>query len=109
MLALLKLFGKNQLNHLYPKLYDLIRIVATLPVTVASCEWAHSKVKIINNYLCVSMSGERLESLVQINTEHDIANKIELDSLLESFKLAKSKTFIVISITFCSREEISEK
>ena len=55
------------------------------------------------------MSGERLESLVQINTEHDIANKIELDSLLESFKLAKSKTFIVISITFCSREEISEK
>ena len=88
--TLLKLFGKNELNRLYPELYDLVRIVATLPVTVASCERAHSKVKIINNYLRASMSDERLESLVQINTECDIADKIELDSLLESFKLAKN-------------------
>ena len=89
--TLLKLFGKNELNRLYPELYDLVRIVATLPVTVASCERAHSKVKIINNYLRASMSDERLESLVQINTERDIADKIELDSLLESFKLAKNR------------------
>ena len=89
--TLLKLFGKNKLNCLYPELYDLVRIVATLPVSVASCERVHSRVKIINNYLCASMSYERLESLVQINTECDIADKIELDSLLESFKLAKNR------------------
>ena len=36
--TLLKLFGKNELNHLYPELYDVVKIVATLSLTVASCE-----------------------------------------------------------------------
>lgn len=89
--TLLKVFSKNHLDKLYPELYELVKVVATLPVTVASCERAHSKVKIINNYLRASMSDERLENLVLISIERDIADKIELDSLLETFKLAKNR------------------
>ena len=47
---------------------------------------AHSKVEIINTNLHASMSDERLEHLIKVSIEGDIANKIELDSLFELFK-----------------------
>ena len=89
--SLLKVFGKNLISNLYPQLFELVKIVATLPATVASCERAHSKVKIINNYLRASMSDECLESLVQISIERDIADKIELKTLVDTFKLASNR------------------
>ena len=66
----------------------MIVIAATLPVTVVSCERAHSKVKLINNYLRVTMPSERLEDLVEISCERDISDSITLDRMVEAFKLA---------------------
>ena len=82
--TLLKAFGENLISNLYPNLFDVVKIIATLPATVASCERAHSKVKIINNYLRASMSDDRLESLVRISIESDTADKIELDTLINT-------------------------
>ena len=79
--TLLKLFGQNNLHHLYTDLFRMIVIVATLPVTVASC-------KLINNYLRVTISSERLEDLVEISCELDISDSITLDRMVEAFKLA---------------------
>ena len=45
-----------------------------------------SKVKIINTNLRASMSDQRLEHLIKVSIEGDIANKVELDSLFELFK-----------------------
>jgi hypothetical protein len=70
-------------------------LVATLPVTVASCECTHSNVKIIDNNLRVAMSPNRLEDLVQISNERDLANNIELSKLVEIFKLAKPHKFLM--------------
>ena len=55
-------------------------------VSVASCERTHSKVKIFNNYyLRSSMSSDRLEDLVQISSERDIADTIKLETLVDIF------------------------
>lgn len=89
--SLLDVFRKDDLHHLYPDLFEVVKIVATLPVTVASCERTHSKVKIINNYLRAAMSPDRLEDLVQISCERDVAANIELSKLVEIFKLAKPR------------------
>ena len=89
--TLLKVFGENHLQHLYKDLFRIIAIVATLPVTVASCERTHSKVKLINNYLRTATSSERLEDLVEISCERDIADNIELHRLVEAFKLASER------------------
>ena len=86
--TLVKLFGQNNLHHIYTDLFRMIVVVATLPVTVASCERTHSKVKLINNYLRVTMSSERLEDLVEISCERDISDSITLDRMVEAFKLA---------------------
>ena len=79
------------LLYIYPKLFDVVEIVATLPATVATCERACSKVKIINSYLCASMSDDHLERLVHISIERDTADKIELDTLVDTFRLAKNR------------------
>ena len=89
--TLLNVFKTNSLHNLYPNIFNVVKVVATLPVTVASCERAHSKIKIINNYLRASMSDDRLENLVQISIERDMAGRIELDSLVDKFKAAGSR------------------
>ena len=89
--TLLKVFGENLMSKLYPKLFDVVEIVATLPATVATCERARSKVKIINSYLRASMSDDRLERLLHISIERDTADKIESDTLVDTFRLAKNR------------------
>ena len=58
---------------------------------MASCERAHSKVKILNNYLRSSMSSDRLEDLVQICSERNIADTTELETLFDVFKLKSQR------------------
>ena len=93
--TVLQVFSKNDLSTLYDDLYRTISIVATFPVTVASCERTHSKVKIIHNYLQAAMSLERLEDLVQISSERDIADNIELSKLVEVFKLSNNRKLLL--------------
>ena len=88
---LLKVFSKNGLAEVYPRLYEVVRIIAILPVTVVSCERAHSKVKLVNNYLRASMASDRLQDLIRISIERDIAEKIELDTLMINFKTSGNK------------------
>ena len=89
--TLLKVCRKHDLHKLYPELFEVVNIIATLPVTLASCERTHSKIKIINNYFRASMSHDRLESLIQITVEGDLTNKIELSSVLDVFKTSSNR------------------
>ena len=91
-LLFLKLFEQNILHHLYTDLFRMIVIVATLPVTVASCERTHSKVKLINNFLRVTMSSERLENLIRISCERDISDSITLDRMFEALSLQENES-----------------
>ena len=43
--TLLKVFGENLMSKLYPELFDVVEVVATLPATVVTCERAHKKLK----------------------------------------------------------------
>lgn len=91
---ILKKFGEGDLANLYPNLHRVICIAATIPVTIASCERCHSKVKIINNYMRATMDEDRLESLVQISSERDLAQDIKLHSLVDQFALKPRKILL---------------
>ncbi len=63
--------------------------MAKFPVSVSVlCERAPSKVKIINCYLRAAIMPERLENLILISSERDIADRTELEKLVELFKLS---------------------
>ena len=91
---LLKQFRESDLETLYPNLHKIIQIAATLPVTTASCERCHSKVKIISSYLRATMSEERLDNLVLISSERDISSDIELPVLVDQFAIKPRKVIL---------------
>ena len=88
---MLKKFEESDIRNLYPNLYTILQIAATFPVTIASCERSHGKLKIINNYLLASMGEDRLENLVEISSEQDLSKTIPLSSLVDKFAIKTRK------------------
>ncbi len=96
MLSLLYVFSKNDPHNLYADLFRVITIVATLPVTVASCERTHSKVKIISIIICGQLcllTG--LKILFKLVANVKIADNIKLSKLVEVFKLANNRELLL--------------
>ncbi|XP_077314594.1 zinc finger MYM-type protein 1-like [Lithobates pipiens] len=78
-------------NGFAPNVAIALRILLTLPITVASGERSFSKLKIIKNYLRSSMSQERLVGLATLSIENAIAQEIDFEILLKEFANAKAR------------------
>ena len=78
-------------HHLYPNLFELVKICCVIAVTTACCERVHSKLKIINGYLRARMGHARLANLVIASCERDITNKLCLDKLTSHFAIKERK------------------
>jgi len=70
-LELLQLIHRLALNDVYPNIKIALRLLLTLPVTVASCERSFSKLKLIKNYLRSTMGQGRLSGLAILSIEYD--------------------------------------
>jgi hypothetical protein len=75
---------KNNLNEIYVNTSIALRIMLTLPITVASAERSFSKLKIIKNYLRSTMSQQRLNNLAMISIESGIANNLNIADLFST-------------------------
>lgn len=85
---LLKCMWDSDFHRVYTNLCALLKICATVPITSSQCERTHSKVALVKSAIRCSMSDERLEQLVLINVEQDIANNLGLLPLVDAFKLS---------------------
>ena len=68
-----------------------LRILLTLPISLASGERSFSKLKLIKTYIRSSMSQQRLVGLSMISIEHDIAKNIDLKQLVTAFAKQKAR------------------
>jgi hypothetical protein len=68
-----------------------LRILLTIPATVASEERSFSKLKIVKNYLRSTMSQDRLVDLARLSIESEIARKINFDNVITRFALKKAR------------------
>ena len=73
----------------FPNLSIALRILLTMPVTVASAERSFSKLKQIKNYLRTTMSQQRLCNLAIITIENDIYNDLDVNELIKNFASVK--------------------
>jgi len=80
----LKCIHQHSLQDLYPNLEVALQIFLTMPATTATCERSFSKLKLIKNYLRLTMGQEHLSNLAILSIEHVIASKI--DYTLQSSK-----------------------
>ena len=82
-----------------------MRILLTVPVTVASGERSFSKLKLIKTYLRSTMLQSRLSSLGTLSIENEIAENLDFSVLIKDFadKKARKANFlsrILIKLSF---------
>lgn len=90
-LEVLKYLMKNELTQNFPNVSVAMRIVLTLPVTVATAERSFSKLKLIKNYLRSTMSQERLLGLSFTSIEYEVLEKLDLDQTIQDFCEKKAR------------------
>ena len=88
---LLQYICKNRMCEIFSNLTVALRILLTLPVTVASGERSFSKLKLIENYLRTSMTQNRLVNLAILSIEKEIAAGIDLTLVVREFAEAKAR------------------
>ncbi|XP_065684395.1 uncharacterized protein LOC136096748 [Hydra vulgaris] len=74
-----------------PNLCIALRILLTLPVSVASGERSFSKLKLIKTYIRSSMCQDRLVGLATLSIEHELADKLDLKDLVIDFAQKKAR------------------
>ncbi|KAJ8717776.1 hypothetical protein PYW07_005706 [Mythimna separata] len=81
----------RNLKELYPNVWIALRILLTIPVTVASGERSFSKLKLIKTYLRSTISQSRLTNLATLSIENEIAGNIDFDNLIKEFADRKAR------------------
>lgn len=81
----------NDLITVYPNFTVALRILLTLPVSVASAERSFSKLKIIKNYLRSRMVQDRLSNLALISIESDILDQLDIHDIIKKFSQMKAR------------------
>ena len=79
---------------MYTYLAKLLKVAVTVPVTSASAERVHSKLKLVKSSLRSSSANDRMLDIVQIYVEHDIANGLGLSELASEFALKPRKLLL---------------
>ncbi|GJV22738.1 zinc finger MYM-type protein 1-like protein [Tanacetum coccineum] len=66
-------------------LFVELRVLLTIPVTVASAERSFSKLKLLKSYLRSTMSQERLNGLALIAIENRLLESVDYEDLINNF------------------------
>ncbi|XP_047129353.1 uncharacterized protein LOC124809340 [Hydra vulgaris] len=88
-LDVLNYLCQNSLISLYPNTVVALRILLTLPVSVASGERSFSKLKLIKNYLRSSIGQIKLKNLALISIESAMASTLDYTSVINEFAKVK--------------------
>nr|XP_047127691.1 zinc finger MYM-type protein 1-like [Hydra vulgaris] len=90
-IIVLNFIKQHKMQDLYPNTWIAMRILLTIPVTVASRERSFSKMKLIKTYLRSTMSQDRLSSLGTLSIEKNIAENLDFSTLIKDFGDKKAR------------------
>jgi len=87
----LKFLAEQKLLDSVPNLAIALRILLTLPVSVASAERSFSKLNLIKTFVRSTMVQERLDSLAIISIEPVYATSLDMAELIKNFAKQKAR------------------
>lgn len=90
-LEALRIIKKTDRRDLFTNLWISLRILLTIPVSVATCERSFSKLKLIKTYLRSSMMQERLSSLAILAIENEVTKQLNMDDIIANFAKMKAR------------------
>jgi len=73
----------------FPNVLRALSSFVTIPVTSCSCEGSFSKLNIVKTKMRSTMKQERLNSMLMIFVEQNLATTVNYDDVIEEFKLLK--------------------
>lgn len=79
-------------ENMYPNVFDILKICATIPVTVATTERSFSTLKRIKTYLRNTTSENRLNGLAALSIHREI--QITADEVIDKFKQKNRKMLL---------------
>lgn len=91
MLSILNYLHQRKSLSLFPDAVVAIRILLTLPMSVASAERSFSKLKLLKNYLRSTMGQDRLCGLALMFIEPELAESLDRDELIDRFWTMRSR------------------
>ena len=95
--AVLEYMLQSNTSDLFPNTWISLRILLTIPVTVASGERSFSKLKLIKTYLRSTLGDEKLTSLAILSIENEIAQRMDFSEIIKNFAKSKArKVFIKV-------------
>ena len=80
-----------KLKERFPNVCISLRILLTIPATVASLEWSFSKLKLIKNYLSATSDQSHVVCLARLNIESKLAEDVEYDDIIKAFAEKKAR------------------
>lgn len=90
-IKVLQLIKRNDWKDIFPNVWTSLRILLTIPVTVAKGERSFSKLKLIKTYLRSTTCQERLSDLGILSIENVIAEKLNYSELIKKFASSKAR------------------
>ena len=82
---------QQKLEDNVPNLIVALRILLTIPVSVASAERSFSKLKLIKTYIRSTMKQQRLVGLAFISIENELASTLDMSELVTKFAKEKAR------------------
>ena len=92
---LLNKISSFKLEEIFANVCTSLRIVCTLPVTVASAERSFSKLNLKKSFLRSTMTQERLNSLALLSIECEMARKVDFSNVIHNFATKKARKVAV--------------
>jgi len=86
----------NNLTHSFPNISIALRILLTIPVSVATAERSFSKLKLTKNYLRSRIGQERLQNLAIISIQPDFLKQLDMENLLSEFAKNKARKLQIL-------------
>ncbi|GFY28467.1 uncharacterized protein TNCV_1971201 [Trichonephila clavipes] len=83
-----------------PNLGIILRILLTLPISVASGERSLSKLKLIKKFLRSATTEDRLNGLTTTAIEHELATEINVKDIKKYFRIKNEKERETLSLKF---------
>lgn len=83
--------SSNKLKTVIPLANALCRLAYTSPVSTATNERVFSILKYVKNHLRTTMTDERLDDLMVLNSSKDILDEIDMTTMIESWATLKER------------------
>lgn len=76
-------------EQMYPNIFKILKVCATIPVTTASAERSFSSLKRIKTYLKNTMAENRLNGLTSLSIHREM--EIDIEEVINRFNAVKRR------------------